>query len=168
MNSKSIVGIIVILLILIGGYFFVVEDTNNEDQPLTSTPTPVTPGQNTATPTPPANQDENATSGDQVRTVTIRYTDQGFTPADITISKGDTVTWVNETTGTMWVASDVHPTHVLYSGTNRSAHCPDTANTTFDQCENGSDFSFTFDKVGAWEYHNHSRANFTGTVNVTQ
>jgi len=67
----------------------------------------------------------------------------------------------------MWVASAVHPTHTLYAGTSLSEHCGNgAANDSFDQCDAGDDYSFTFKKTGEWKYHNHVNASQTGTVIV--
>lgn len=88
---------------------------------------------------------------------TVTYADSGFTPNSVTVKKGTTVTFVNESTGNMWVASAVHPTHQLLPG--------------FDQLKsvaNGGTYEYTFDKVGTWKYHNHVSAGDTGTVIVTE
>jgi plastocyanin len=103
------------------------------------------------------------------KTVTVTYTSAGFSPSSININKGDTVKWVNNTSGQMWVASAVHPSHKVYSGTELSAHCPDTTGTAFDECTGsgpGSTFSFTFGKAGSWGYHDHLHASKGGNVTV--
>ncbi len=97
---------------------------------------------------------------------TVEYTDAGFSPASLTVKVGDTVTFVNHSSGKMWVASDPHPTHEGYSGTPASVHCPDTAGTAFDQCSIGNTYTFTFQKVGTWGYHNHTNRNQGGTIIV--
>ncbi len=107
---------------------------------------------------------ENATPS-----VTIVYSDQGFSPSSIMIPLGTTVTFVNQSSEKMWVASAMHPSHAVYSGTSLSQHCPDTENTAFDQCTagtSGSSYSFTFDKVGTWKYHDHVNTSMVGTVIV--
>ena len=53
--------------------------------------------------------------GVAARTV-VTYTDTGFAPLSVTIKKGTTVTFVNESSRGMWVASAVHPTHQLLPG----------------------------------------------------
>lgn len=103
---------------------------------------------------------------DAAETMTVRYTAEGFVPAEITIEAGDTVTWVNETENDMWVASAMHPTHTVYDGSSLSEHCPDPEGDDFDQCENGDEYSFTFPEAGEWAYHNHSLANHFGRVIV--
>ncbi len=99
---------------------------------------------------------------------TVTYSADGFSPQAVTIKKGGTVTWVNEGDGNMWVGAASHPSHTSYSGTTLAEHCGGTAPESFDQCENGDQYSFTFDKVGKWNYHNHSRASHFGSVTVVE
>lgn len=100
----------------------------------------------------------------------ITYTDDGFSPKDVTIGIGDTVRWVNKSSGMMWVASSVHPTHSVYSGTTLEEHCVSGASgTAFDQCGDGTDaYTFVFTKAGTWRYHDHINAFRTGSVIVTE
>lgn len=98
----------------------------------------------------------------------ILYTANGFSPQEITVRRGATVTWRNQGGGNMWVGSAQHPTHVVYSGTTLAEHCDDAVDVSFDQCGNGNSYSFTFDKVGTWGYHNHSNASHFGRVIVTE
>jgi plastocyanin len=102
-------------------------------------------------------------------TATITYNGTSYSPSTVTIKKGGTVTWVNSSGGQMWVASAQHPTHTVYSGTNRTAHCPDPENNDFDQCAGSTgDFSFKFDKAGSWGYHDHINASAFGKVVVEE
>jgi plastocyanin len=105
----------------------------------------------------------------QPQAATVTYTDTGFSPNDLSIHQGDTVTWVNNSTHNMWVASGMHPSHTGYSGTTMQTHCPDTTESAFDECAAvapGGSWSFTFDKVGSWAYHNHNQASDFGKVTV--
>jgi plastocyanin len=100
---------------------------------------------------------------------TITYSDQGFTPANVTVEVGTPVTFVNESSKKMWVASAVHPSHSVYSGTTREQHCPDATGTAFDQCsggEQGTSYTFTFTKEGTWKYHDHIDASKFGSITV--
>ena len=92
----------------------------------------------------------------------------GFSPQEVIVKKGGTVTWSNEGSGTMWVASAQHPTHTGYAGTSLQEHCDDATDVSFDQCKNGETYSFTFDKVGTWAYHNHSQGGQFGRVIVVE
>lgn len=98
----------------------------------------------------------------------VRYTASGFVPASIVVRPGESVSFVNETSGRMWVASDEHPTHTEYGNTDRATHCADTyaGPAPFDQCEAGQSYTFIFTKPGTFEYHNHAAAQFGGTVTV--
>ena len=98
---------------------------------------------------------------------TVTYDGSSFSPANVTIKKGSTVTFTS-TDGSMWVASGPHPAHTAYSGTDRQTHCPDTSGTAFDQCGAGSSYSFTFQKIGTWPYHNHLNAAVFGKVAVVE
>lgn len=96
---------------------------------------------------------------------TITYTDDGFSPATLAMKKGETVRFKNESSGMMWVASAIHPTHSLYPEKTST----DCLGSSFDQCRaggNGEVWEFTFNETGTWKYHNHIRASKTGEVVV--
>lgn len=102
-------------------------------------------------------------------TETVVYNGSDFTPKDVVVKKGGTITFVNQSDKKMWVASAMHPTHDAYDGTAREAHCPNVSNIAFDQCmgEEG-DYSFMFDKAGNWNYHDHLMLGATGRVMVVE
>lgn len=130
-----------------------------------TTETPVTNQMPTIDSTTPEMTAETSTSG-----IVVAYTEQGFSPKSITVTLGTTVTFLNQSSESMWVASAKHPDHTVYSGTSLSQHCPDTTNSAFDACAavaSGGSFSFTFNKEGTWKYHNHLNASQTGVVIVT-
>src|SRR3989344_769683 len=88
-----------------------------------------------------------------VETDTIAYTDTGFSPQSITVKPGTTVTFFNQSSTDMWVASDVHPTHL---------ELPE-----FDQLKGeapGTTYSFTFEDVGTWGFHDHLNFKAVGSV----
>ncbi|MEX2436820.1 MAG: hypothetical protein WD471_01495, partial [Candidatus Paceibacterota bacterium] len=99
----------------------------------------------------------------------VIYSSSGFSPGELTVEVGETVTFINESSQGMWVATDLHPTHRNYSGTSLSEHCKDGESNTFDACRDipsGESWIFTFDKPGEWSYHNHSSARDTGVIIV--
>ncbi|OHA17378.1 MAG: hypothetical protein A3G52_03755 [Candidatus Taylorbacteria bacterium RIFCSPLOWO2_12_FULL_43_20] len=93
---------------------------------------------------------------DMIEEIFVIYTKEGFNPKSITVNKGQTVRFINESATPMSVASNDHPTHNIYP--------------EFDQYKTDargkSVFDFTFDKTGEWQYHNHLQANHEGTVIV--
>lgn len=101
-------------------------------------------------------------------TAIVTYDGVSFSPSAVTIKKGGTVAWNNEGTREMWIASAQHPNHTMYSGTSRIGHCPDTSKTAFDQCAGGNNYTFMFDKVGTWNFHDHLNATVFGSVTVVE
>lgn len=114
----------------------------------------------------PIEADEDYNLGENV----IEMTASGFSPDTITVSAGETVTFVNKDTVKRWPATDIHPTHTVYPGSDIKA-CFNGGDSSgmFDSCrglEPGETYSFTFTEVGTWDYHDHLKARFTGTVVV--
>ncbi len=106
------------------------------------------------------------TSSDAPLAATVTYNGSSFSPAKVTIKKGGAVTWTNIGDTSMWVASAQHPTHTVYAGTSLQEHCAAGVNNAFDQCAGGDSYSFIFDKVGTWNYHDHLHASIYGSVVV--
>lgn len=101
----------------------------------------------------------------------VTLTDSGFSPSTVTVSVGETVRFVNDSSRGMWVASDNHPTHTEYDGTSTREHCKDGTDTTgtFDECSSvmrGDYWDYTFEKAGTFGFHNHVGASNTGSVIV--
>lgn len=89
------------------------------------------------------------------KTYTISYTNACYSPANLTIKKGDTVKFINNSNKSMWPASDDHPAHDEYA--------------EFDSrsgISQGGSYSFTFSRAGSWGYHDHNKPGCTGTVAV--
>ena len=87
----------------------------------------------------------------------IVFTEEGFSPATVTVTEGDTVIFKNKTSQPFWPASNVHPTHTNF---------PD-----FDprQPVSPSDsWSFTFTKAGTYKYHDHIVSTFEGEITVVR
>jgi len=114
---------------------------------------------------PPFAQEEEP-MGDPIFHALVEYTDAGFSPKTVTISKGETVRFVNTSSSGVWVGGNNHPSHTQYP--EKSAD--DCLGTSFDTCrvlEGAAEFwEFTFNEVGTWGYHNHIRSNNGGTVVV--
>ena len=108
-----------------------------------------------------------ATAGD----VTVTYTDNGFSPKEVRIKKGQSVMWMNSASRTMWPATNRHPTHTAYPGSSIQQCETERANTLFDACKEivtGGTYLFTFNEVGEWRYHDHVNAAKTGVIIVEE
>jgi len=95
----------------------------------------------------------HVTSGPQTHIVEISK--NGFTPSQLMIMKGDTVTFVNIHTSPSQPSSDPHPTHESY--------------TDFDPTVGiapGDSWSLRFDQVGNWQYHDHLSVGTRGEITV--
>ncbi len=89
--------------------------------------------------------------------IEIVMTSSGYTPSSITVKKGTTVTFVNNDTKSRWPASAPHPTHTIYPEFDPKAGIAA-----------GKTWSFKFDKVGEWKFHDHLTPTMFGSVTVTE
>lgn len=167
MNMKPLLIVIAVIVLLIVGYL--VFGKNQASAP-TQTATTTDTGAGAQAPVSASTTTTVTTPSGSSKGVTITYGPNGFSPTNVTVKAGTTVTWVNNGGGRMWVGSNDHPTHTRYDGTSTGDHCANgtaTSASVFDQCGAGSSFSFTFTKAGTWNYHNHAAASDHGTVTVT-
>ncbi len=94
-------------------------------------------------------------SSDSSNSVIIRMIPAGFDPETVSVKKGTKVCYVNEDSEARWPASNIHPTHEIYSDFD-----PKTV------VRSGETWCFTFTKLGIWKFHDHLFPEFVGTVNV--
>lgn len=87
--------------------------------------------------------------------ITIEYRGDGFSPKEIAVTTGTTVIFRNNTTKSMWIASNPHPVHTNFSAFD--------AKKGFGE---GESYSFTFEKAGEYGYHNHLSPLDGGTIIV--
>jgi plastocyanin len=93
----------------------------------------------------------------QSEPLTVVYTNEGYFPKQITVKKGESVKFINMSDRMVWTASDEHPAHTIYP--------------EFDQktvAGRGNEYSFKFEKIGTWCYHNHANASHVGKIIVTE
>jgi len=161
MNPKKILLAVVVLVVVVVGWMFL----RNKSDIALETPTPM------ASPTPDSTNSPQATplASPVASKNIITYTDSGYAPNLITIKKGETVTWKNESSNPMWTASAIHPLHRAYPGSD-IANCGTPAGSNqFDACSgtaSGQSWSFTFNNIGTWGYHNHLNSSKFGKVIV--
>ncbi len=148
MANRKILGIVAVIILILGGWYVFRE---------------------TSAQAPAAKmQTSNAPATTTAPSVTIDYTNHGFSPKNVAVPFGTKVIFVNQSSNKMWVASDPHPTHQGYDGTTESQHCAlgYTGPAPFDQCSIGTSFSFTFLRAGTWGYHNHKAPGDQGSITV--
>ncbi len=138
MNKGIVVLIIVIVLAAAGGVWAL---TKKSSSPTTSTTTPTASSStNTASPAQSAN--------------TITYTDNGFSPATLTVKAGTTVTIKNASSSVLQFDSNPHPVHTDDPELNVGVIAPGQSKTV------------TVTTTGTHGYHNHNNTSDTGTLIV--
>lgn len=131
--------LLIVVVVIIGALIFVAQGVIFSDDTVQSEDT------QTATPS--------------VEEVVITLTEEGYVPEEVTIKKGGTVTWRSETDGLFWPASNLHPSHRDYPGGFFDPKSP---------LEPEESWSFTFDELGDWKFHDHLAPYYTGTVHVKE
>lgn len=151
--KKVFVGLVVLLL-GVGAGWYVFGGYSSPKEESTSMPVPGTTGVEEKE---VMTEETPGVRLSDIANTVVTYTDSGFAPKDVTVKKSTTVTFVNGSSSSMWVASAPHPTHTNYP--------------EFDQLKSvgkGQTYEFTFDKVGMWKYHNHMKPTDFGSVTVTE
>ena len=147
MSRNALIAVIVAAVVLIGLGAFAIstksKNTSNTSSSYGTTPQSSTSGSEakpTPSPTPPATE-SNA----------VTIANFAFSPADITVKKGTTVTWTNKDS----------TTHTVTESDGQKG--PDNTGL-----ESGKTYSFTYDTVGTFKYHCTIHPSMTGTVTVTE
>ena len=100
---------------------------------------------------------------------TIEISPSGFSPSTIEIPKGSRVTFVNRDATEHWPASNVHPTHQEYPNSGIDKCGTSQQSEIFDSCEglkSQQTYSFVFNEIGTWNYHDHLHPDFQGKIIV--
>jgi plastocyanin len=162
-NTKIIVGVVLLVAVITGIYMFTAIGKN----PINTVRVIDNPGPN------PGNTvkviDNPSVNLPETTGNVIEMTSSGFSPKTLNISKGDTVTWINKDTTPHWPASAMHPTHTVYPGSNIEKCGTSEQGNIFDACRGlaqGESYSFTFNEVGSWGYHDHLNSNLFGKIVV--
>jgi len=98
--------------------------------------------------------DTSQSASEAATAAIITYTDDGFSPATVTVVAGSTITVENESSGELEFKSGKHPAH------------NDNTELNQEEINSGESLSFTVNKVGTWGYHNHYDADKKGTIVV--
>lgn len=95
--------------------------------------------------------------------IEVIYTNAGYSPAELEISKGTVVAFKNLSSMHMWPASADQTTHSEYPTTGGCI------GSTFDACagiRSSGTWTFRFDIPGTWHYQDHLTPSRTGTIIV--
>jgi plastocyanin len=136
---KVIITTVVVVVVGLGGWWLIASMSAND---MNDSSNDTTNGQN------------QAVDEDVEVAATITYTNEGFTPATITVKVGDTIKIVNNAENVMYFASDEHPTHLNNSELN------------IGDIEPGSSATVTVASQGTWGYHDHYNASAGGEIIV--
>lgn len=90
-----------------------------------------------------------------VATDQVSYDGTKYSPQFIMVKLGDTVTFKNDSSAGMWVASAPHPAHTDYPEFDAKK-----------EYKPGESYTFTFTKAGTWKFHNHVNPTAFGSVTV--
>src|SRR3989344_1254477 len=104
----------------------------------------------------------------QAHDITILMSADGFDPDTVVVDPGQSVTFLSMDNASHWPASNIHPTHTLYPGSD-VRNCETGNNTGFDACHGlakGESYTFTFKDPGSWGFHDHLHPTLTGSVTV--
>lgn len=135
------ITIVVVVVVLLIGWFLV----QSQQSATTPVPTSVeTPTPTTVESSPSAMTEETA--------VTISST--GFSPKDVTIKAGKTVTWTNSDSANHTVNSSPHPAHTDNPFLNLGTIAPSASK------------SLTFPTAGTYKYHDHLNPTQFGSITV--
>ena len=87
----------------------------------------------------------------------ISITDHGFVPSEITVDRGTSVVWRNETTDPHQIASNPYPERDDLPSLNSDSHL-----------QPSSEYSYTFDKTGTFGYHDYLRPTTSAKITVVE
>lgn len=94
---------------------------------------------------------------DEPTYVTMKMSQDGFNPAQITIKKNTIVRFTNVGNGDMWPASNPHPSHTAYQDFDARRHV-----------KPGETYEFKFKNVGKWGCHDHLSPGLTCRIVVEE
>ena len=101
------------------------------------------------------NKTKNSYPGAKLPPAVVILNEDGFSPQEITIIRGQSVTFKTTRGKQFWPASDLHPSHTIYP--------------EFDPLEPiqpDKSWTFRFDKIGSWKLHDHLAPSYRGVINV--
>lgn len=145
MSRNITIAVVFILLVIAGWYFYKSQKSANYSPSVS---------QVQQQPAPTQSASSSSASETAMGQNVVKISAVGFTPKDITIKAGESVTWINNDTTMHTVNSNPHPVHTDYPPLNLGLIKP------------GEQKSLTFPKAGKYGYHDHLNPSLLGTVTV--
>ncbi|MDA1334585.1 MAG: hypothetical protein O2794_01045 [bacterium] len=112
-----------------------------------------------------------AHESDITDTVVIHMSNDGFNPKEVIIQRGEKVVFENVGEDEHWPASNIHPTHRAYPKSDISDCGTTNERFMFDACKPikpNQTYTFQFDELGEWRFHDHLNATFSGQIHVVE
>ena len=153
MKKGNVIIIVVIAVLLVGGGAYALTRKDTPAKTPTTDTTQTTPDTTESTDSSTPDTTTPDTTETETATV-ITYSNNGFSPASVTVKMGSKITIKNSSSHTVQFNSNDHPTHTKNSEYNVGAIAA------------GSSAEITVTKTGTWGYHNHLDDSETGTIIV--
>lgn len=148
MGKSAIVTAVVAVLVLVGGGIWLASRNNNSTNNTETTTSNSTNSSMENMNMSNQSQSSNSTPG---ATSSVTIENFAFSPANITVKKGTTVTWTNRDS----------TTHTVTETDGKDG--PKSGNLA-----NGKSYQFTFNTVGTFKYACSIHPDMVGTVTVTE
>ena len=142
MRRSTLLTIIVIAILIVGGAAALTHKSNKATN--TTQPTSSSTQNKSNTSSTSSNSNQTAATGN------IDIKNMMFTPSQISVAKGGTVTWTNNDSTAHTVTDDLSNVGGPASG----------------NIQPGSTYSYTFDKAGSYQYHCSIHPSMRGTIVV--
>jgi len=145
MSKSVVIGVVVVaVVVVVGGGILLAKDSSGNKK------TDDTSNMNTTSNSDSSNTNTStSTSASSTNSVTIQ--NFAFSPANITVKKGTTVTWTNQD-------STAHTVTETDGQTGPNS----------DSIDPGKTFTFTYNTAGTFKYHCSIHSEMTGSVTVTE
>lgn len=164
-NKKTSVYLLIVvtIVILVVGVFVLLrvssdsDDTTNDSDVNFSQEKENTTDTKLTSPVPGNSIDEMIVNkDDSTIEAVVTYVEGRFDPSILgPVAPGTTVKFFNESSSTIQIASDDHPSHQDLPEFDSGSLAP------------GEEYEFTFNEIGSWSFHDHFQPNVTGQVTVT-
>jgi len=153
-----IIAVVLVAILASLTFVFVSNSNSNNEESTSNQDNSQATDANTDNSQDSSTADDSNNSSETVSSVTISYTDNGFSPSSTSLKLGGTLTWVNNSGSELQVAVNPHPTH-----TGDKAITEGEFVLALSQ---GQSKTVTVNKSGTFGYHNHLESGDTGSIRV--